>query len=148
MAGVPISSNRREIVASDIASSTAAAMRSTIGRGRLLAFSDDKAREAHLARTPLTACTPRTVTDQKRLRAVLRQVRAGGIAFSEDEHVLGSTGIAAPVFDRNARIVAALDIGAIWPAAGLVDAWIRFSPDRRPLDGTQDIQPRVQGRGG
>jgi DNA-binding IclR family transcriptional regulator len=53
------------------------------------------------------------VTDQKRLHAILRQVRAGGIAFSEDEHVLGSTGIAAPVFDRNARIVAALDIGAI-----------------------------------
>jgi len=79
----------------------------------LLAFSDDKAREAHLARTPLAACTPRTVTDQKRLHAILRQVRAGGIAFSEDEHVLGSTGIAAPVLDRNARIVAALDIGAI-----------------------------------
>lgn len=79
----------------------------------LLAFSDDKARETHLARTPLAACTPRTVTDQKRLHAILRQVRAGGIAFSEDEHVLGSTGIAAPVFDRNARIVAALDIGAI-----------------------------------
>jgi DNA-binding IclR family transcriptional regulator len=47
------------------------------------------------------------------LQIILRQVRAGGIALSEDENVLGSTGIAAPVFDRNARIVAALDIGAI-----------------------------------
>jgi len=35
-----------------------------------------------------------------------------------------------------------------WPAAGLVDTWIRFSPDRRPLHGTKDIQPRVQARGG
>lgn len=79
----------------------------------LLAFADDKTREAHLARTSLPPCTPRTVTDQKRLHVILRQVRASGVACSEDEHVLGSTGIAAPVFDRNARIVAALDIGAI-----------------------------------
>lgn len=79
----------------------------------LLAFSDDKAREAHLARTPLVACTSRTVTDRKKLHAILQQVRSSGIAYSEDEHVLGSTGIAAPVFDRNARIVAALDIGAV-----------------------------------
>ncbi|NKC31872.1 FAD-dependent oxidoreductase, partial [Falsiroseomonas selenitidurans] len=35
----------------------------------------------------------------------------------------------------------------LWPAAGLVDTWIRFSPNRRPLHGTKDIQPRVQARG-
>lgn len=33
---------------------------------------------------------------------------------------------------------------AKWPAAGLVDTWIRFSPDWRPWNGTKDIQPRVQ----
>ena len=37
---------------------------------------------------------------------------------------------------------------ADWPAAGLVDTWIRFSLDQRPLHGTKDIQPRVQARGG
>jgi hypothetical protein len=36
---------------------------------------------------------------------------------------------------------------AAWPAPGLVDTWIRFSTDGRPLHGTKDIQPRVQTRG-
>src|SRR3954470_14810034 len=40
------------------------------------------------------------------------------------------------------------DSGWMWPAAGLVDTWIRFSLDRRHQDGTTSIQPRVQGRGG
>jgi hypothetical protein len=35
-------------------------------------------------------------------------------------------------------------MAADWPAAGLVDTWIRFSPDWRPWNGTKDIQPRVQ----
>ncbi len=91
---------------------TSAAYCTATGRV-LLAFWDDASREAYLARTPLLAHTPHTVTDSEELRAILRRVRRSGVALCEEEHVLGSTGIAAPVFDRTGQALAALDIGAI-----------------------------------
>lgn len=79
----------------------------------LLAHLESPALDEYFSRTQLSSCTPRTVTDALKLRQILRRARASGFVVSEDEHVLGSTGIAAPVYGHSGRVLAALDIGAI-----------------------------------
>jgi hypothetical protein len=46
--------------------------------------------------------------------------------------------------EQSIAAVPSVSLWLAWPAAGLVDTWIRFSPDRRHEDGTTEIQPRVQ----
>ncbi len=82
--------------------------------GRILtAFSSETERDAMLKASPRKKLTPATVTDMDRLRAIVADVRVEGVAFAEEEWVLGATGIAAPVFDADGAIVAALDVGCV-----------------------------------
>jgi IclR family transcriptional regulator, pca regulon regulatory protein len=90
----------------------------------LLAHWDAASREAYLARVPLIARTARTVTDPARLRALLAEVAARGYALSDEEHVQGSTGLAAPVRGRDGAVCAALNLGVVSS---------RFAPRRAEL---------------
>jgi IclR family transcriptional regulator, acetate operon repressor len=59
---------------------------------------------------PLARLTPRTITDPRRLRAVLETVRASDFADAIDELETGLAAIAAPVRGAGGEVVAALSI--------------------------------------
>jgi IclR family transcriptional regulator, pca regulon regulatory protein len=79
----------------------------------LLAYWEPAAVEAYFARTRLVAYTPFTVTDPARLREILAQVREEGVAINDQEFIAGSSGIAAPVRDREGQVAAALNLGTL-----------------------------------
>lgn len=76
----------------------------------------------------LPALTARTITDPARLAEEIAQVRARGYAVAPEEVLLGCNALAAPVFDHQDRLVAAMAfVGSIQhlgapPEAGLVSA--------------------------
>jgi DNA-binding IclR family transcriptional regulator len=78
----------------------------------LLAYQDAAWRERYLRTTALKAMTPRTVVSRSALRAELDKIRRTGIAVSVGEAVLGAAGIAAPIFNTDGTVAAALLIGA------------------------------------
>ena len=77
----------------------------------LLAFTDERRREAFLAR-PIAQLTPYTITDPDRLRADLLAVRERGWADAFNEREIGVASLAAPVRDAGGGVVAAISIGA------------------------------------
>ncbi len=60
--------------------------------------------------TALTAHTPRTITDQGALKMHLEQVRRQGYAIDDEEYDYGVRCIAAPVYNLNGEMVAAMGI--------------------------------------
>ena len=79
----------------------------------LLAFSDDEDVELFLKTTKLEKFTPRTVTDQKKLRKKLSEIKKAGYAYSEGEFQVGGRAVAAPVFDHESRICASLCVASL-----------------------------------
>jgi IclR family transcriptional regulator, pca regulon regulatory protein len=79
----------------------------------LLAHAGQEAIDAYLDRTELVAHTPFTVTDPARLREILAATHRDGVAISNQEFVFGSTGVAAPVRNREGEVIAALNLGTI-----------------------------------
>ncbi len=67
-------------------------------------------RERLLASEKWTAYTSKTITDPERLRAAVELARHNGFAVTDDELVIGTRGIAAPVFDSDGACVAAVSI--------------------------------------
>jgi DNA-binding IclR family transcriptional regulator len=63
--------------------------------------------EAYLA-GELVALTPRTVTDPRRLRRRLEEVRAAGCAWGLEEFAEGIDSVAAPVRDARGKAIAAI----------------------------------------
>ncbi|MFC4856026.1 IclR family transcriptional regulator [Actinophytocola glycyrrhizae] len=74
----------------------------------LLAFSGPGLTDAILA-DPLPRLTYFSITDPLRLRTALEQTHVAGLAYEEQEAVLGVSCIAAPVFS-GAEVVAALSV--------------------------------------
>lgn len=75
----------------------------------LLAFSSDAERD-RLLRAPLTRLTPRTVTDVRKLRAQLSEIRARGYAQTLEELEEGLNAVAAPVRGMGGDLVGALSV--------------------------------------
>jgi DNA-binding IclR family transcriptional regulator len=107
----------------------------------LLAFGDERAREAMLSRR-LERLTPHTVTDPARLRAILEEARRRGYARSVGELEEGLVTMAAPVL-VDGRAVAAVSLsGPIF----------RIPPHDQPrlthllLDAAAAIGHRMAGR--
>ena len=75
----------------------------------LLAFSPDTLTEEVL-RGPLPRLTPQSVTDPARLRAMLDQARVAGLAYEEQEAVVGVSCVASPVFAPDGTVVAAMSV--------------------------------------
>jgi IclR family acetate operon transcriptional repressor len=76
----------------------------------LLAFLPDDEREQILKSLALVRHTERTVTSLAALRASLEEIRRAGVCVSVDEMVRGASGLAAPIFDRHGRVVAACSV--------------------------------------
>jgi IclR family transcriptional regulator, acetate operon repressor len=73
----------------------------------ILAVLPSERQEWWLSR-PITAVTPRTVTDPGLLRAQLAVVRARGWSESHSERNSGIRAVAAPLFDHTGEVVGAL----------------------------------------
>lgn len=86
----------------------------------LLAFLPPEEIDAYLRR-PLERMTPRTITDSRRLRQHLQQIRDRGYAESWEEVYPGAVGVAAPLVGAEGFAVASLGI------AGPIH---RFTPER------------------
>jgi DNA-binding IclR family transcriptional regulator len=78
----------------------------------LLAHASKDVLDHYLERVRFLSYTRYTVTDPAIIRDMLVRVRRDGYAINDQEFVTGSTGIAAPVFDANGSITAALNLGA------------------------------------
>jgi DNA-binding IclR family transcriptional regulator len=77
----------------------------------LLAFSDVAEAERLLsAAEPLRAMTEKTVTDKPALIAQFEQIRRQGYALETEELALGKACLAAPVFGRSGKAVAAISV--------------------------------------
>ncbi|MET0801900.1 MAG: IclR family transcriptional regulator [Actinomycetota bacterium] len=75
----------------------------------LLAWAGDAERD-RLLRAPMARLTPRTITDVKKLRAQLSEVRARGYSQTLEELEEGLNAVAAPVRGMAGDLVAALSV--------------------------------------
>lgn len=82
----------------------------SMGRVLLAALPEAQARSV-LDSTPLTARTPRTLTDPDQIMACLAEVRAQGFALNDQEIELGLRSIAVPLYNTHGKVVAAANIG-------------------------------------
>lgn len=89
----------------------------------LLAWREPFELEAFLARAPLTAVTPRTITAEGPLRTELERVRAQDFAIDEGELAEGLCCVGVPIRNRRGFVVAGLSVAM--PAG-------RFDPARIP----------------
>jgi DNA-binding IclR family transcriptional regulator len=75
----------------------------------LLAHATDAERD-RLLRSPLARLTPRTITDVRKLRAQLAEIRARGYSQTLEELEEGLNAVAAPVRGMSGDLVAALSV--------------------------------------
>lgn len=78
----------------------------------LLAFLPEEEVDAILGRGPLPRLTSKTITSPARLKLELARVRRAGYSVGDEQNELGIRSVAAPIFDRTGRPVAAVNLGA------------------------------------
>jgi IclR family pca regulon transcriptional regulator len=75
--------------------------------------------------------TPHTVTDARRLRRIVAEVRAQGHAYVEQELELGLCSLAVPVHDRDGQVIAALNASLPYHADAARHALREVLPELR-----------------
>jgi DNA-binding IclR family transcriptional regulator len=91
----------------------------------ILAFSEPELLEA-LVGDGLQACTIHTITSPGRLIDAVRNVRRRHLAFAREEMSLGTSSVAAPIFDAEQRLAGAMAI-----VIGSTRDTTRFAPALR-----------------
>lgn len=76
----------------------------------MLAFMDPDRLESYLQRVELKQITPYTITDRAALREELDRIDRQGFALDCGENRVGVVCVAAPVFQSNGRVIAAVSI--------------------------------------
>ncbi len=76
----------------------------------LLAFLPQPDQERLLAAFDFSRQTPRTITSPVRFRKELAQIRERGYAIDDEEAVVGSRCVAAPILDSKQRAIAAVSV--------------------------------------
>jgi DNA-binding IclR family transcriptional regulator len=79
----------------------------------LLAYWRPEKTAAYLARERIVQVTPHTVIDRLQIRRIIGAARENGYAVSDEEAVLGGSGVAAPVRDATGEVIAALNIAVV-----------------------------------
>ena len=102
---------------------------SGVGKAMLSALDPEGVRVA-TARRGLVRCTPHTITAPAALAAELAAIRERGYAIDAEEHALGLSCVAAPVFDEH---------GQAWAALSLAGPTVRLPPAR-----LADLGPTVR----
>jgi len=82
---------------------------SSLGKA-ILAFEPETEVRALIARKPLTAFTPNTITNPAVFAKELTETRLRGYAVDRAEHAPGSCCVAAPIFDANNRPIGAIGV--------------------------------------
>jgi IclR family acetate operon transcriptional repressor len=77
----------------------------------LAAYLPAPARAALLGRIALTAVTPKTKTRRAQVEKDWSQAARRGIAFNEEETIVGAVFLAAPIFDAEHAICGAISVG-------------------------------------
>lgn len=85
---------------------------SSSGGRVLLAFQPSDWQADYLRRTKLVAHTPRTVIDKAELRRILTSIRETGLARTHEDVHEGVSAFAAPIFNRDRAVIAALALAA------------------------------------
>ena len=85
----------------------------------MLAFLPLARREELLHSTDLVPLTGKTIVDPDRLRLEIEQVRKDGYAVSRGEWLVDASEVAAPVFDQNGDVIAAVTVSG--PAQRFTD---------------------------
>lgn len=78
----------------------------------LLAHLPEKEIDRYLSSSDRKPFTRHTITDPNKLRQQLDGIRAGAFGYNYEEFEDGVIGVAAPVYDRNGKVVAALSVVA------------------------------------
>jgi IclR family transcriptional regulator, pca regulon regulatory protein len=78
----------------------------------MLAFQAAEKTERFLLRGKLERVTSQTVSDPRQLRREIALVRERGYAVVSDTNSAGAAGVAAPIFDGNGMVIAALNVSA------------------------------------
>jgi DNA-binding IclR family transcriptional regulator len=99
------------VIRYDTELSTRPAHCTSIGRV-LLAHQSEEDVRLLLAGISLRRYTSRTIATTSGLRAELARVREQGYAVNIDEHVMGASGVAAPIFGANGAVIAAISVAA------------------------------------
>jgi len=81
---------------------------SALGKILLAYGSDDHLRSTQ--QLALKALTPYTITDENRLSAQLARARREGVAYENEEAVIGNACVAAPIFNSARQPVAAVSV--------------------------------------
>ncbi|GAA3613338.1 IclR family transcriptional regulator [Nonomuraea rosea] len=76
----------------------------------ILAFLREEEIEGYMVRHRLDALTARTITDPDKLRAELAAIRRRGYATSLGERQEGAASVAAPIFDHDGLVIAAVSV--------------------------------------
>jgi len=74
----------------------------------LLAFEPRSLWDDYLAATEIEQWTERSPADEAAVRERLEEIVASGVAFSDEDVLIGVATVAAPIFDHRSKIVAAL----------------------------------------
>jgi len=81
------------------------------GSGKaILAFLPASKIERIIRKENLICLGPKTITDPLILREHLKEIRKNGYAQSFEERVLGSSSVAAPIFDYKGNVIASISI--------------------------------------
>ncbi len=102
--------------------SRAAAYSTALGKA-ILAFSSD-AIVREVLNAGLKPITEHTMTDPNQLLDELRSTAVRGYSYDDQENVIGIRCVAAPVFDRAGRVVAAISVSSL--AARVTDELINM----------------------
>jgi IclR family KDG regulon transcriptional repressor len=76
----------------------------------ILAYLSEPELRAYLRNNRLTRITARTITTERSLRQALENIRRNGWAASVGERIIGTVGVAAPLFDGQGRVLGSLDL--------------------------------------
>lgn len=81
------------------------------GSGKvLLAFLPEEEIDKFITQEKLVKLGPNTITDPKKLKEHLNEIKRKGYAISFEERTLGSASIGAPIFDYSGKVVASLSV--------------------------------------
>jgi IclR family transcriptional regulator, pca regulon regulatory protein len=102
---------KRIISSNLVVGSRLAAHATALGKA-LLAYLPPDELNQYFRTAPLERLTSRTIYEESKLRRALRKVREQGWAYADEEFVVGRRTIAAPVYDRDGRVTAAVNVAA------------------------------------
>lgn len=99
----------------------------SMGRVLLAALPEEEF-AAYIRQLEPKALTPKTVTDKKRLKEIVRRVASDQYALTDEELEMGLRSLAVPVKARNGRVIAAMNVGVHATRVSAEEMLRRFLP--------------------